>query len=701
VRCPSCGALGAPDARFCDRCGAALGAARAAGPTTPSGDRGIVDAHDRRVVTALFADIVDYVRMVAEHDPEDVRVRIRTALQTMGGIIERFDGTREKFIGDAVFAVFGWPRAHGDDAMRAAVAAATIRAALRDPGPGAEPLEVRIGLATGEVVTTVRSDPARDDLALTGSAITTAARIQSLARPGEILLDAATVAAARGRIHTEDRGSVMLRGQSHPIVLHALEGDLGAAGKVLPRPSVTDGLVGRVAESGRLRALLDRAATTGVGGTMLVVGEAGIGKSRLLADLETEARERGFAWTWTDSTSYGQGEPYRFARILAQTLADEHGVDSGSFARSMLFTPDTDAGDVRRFGGAIAAIARDAAFSGWEAEARHTPNDPAAVTDTLLEVARRYVDRIVEVAGPRVLVIDDLHWIDPSSEGMVEVLVKRTAGLPLIVLAGTRPGPEPGWLEEPWVETIDLAGLSLDETAQLATQVARAALGSEDAQRIHERTAGNPLFVTETVRAFLDDGTLSLRDGRVTLSAATNTQLPVTLRAVLGARIDALQPDAREALGVASVVGMRFDRDSVEALLGPPIDPGTLERLANSGLIIAIDERHWRFGHPLIHDAAYAGVLTSRRRRLHARLADRLEAAADPLSLALLAMHRAASGDAERAIPLLEVAAATALAMGAAAESAGFLRAAADLARDPEEAEAYRSRADALSAVTA
>ncbi len=713
MRCPSCGATGAPEARFCDRCGAALaprdaalddaapGSETASRPAadTSEAEGELVDAGDRRIVTALFADIVDYVRMVAEHDPEDVRLRVRTALHTMGGIIERLGGTREKFIGDAVFAVFGWPRAHDDDAMRAAVAAASIRAALHDPGPDAEPLEVRIGLATGEVVTMARTVPGREDLALTGSAITTAARIQSLARPGEILLDASTVAAARGRIHTKSRGAVILRGQSHPVALHVLEGDPGSNGVGLSRPPVTDHLVGRVDESARLRGLLDRCMATGAGGTVVLVGEAGIGKSRLLAELEVGARERGFAWTWTDSTSYGQGEPYRFARMFAQAVADEQGMDSGSFARSMLFTPDVDASDVRRFGGAIAAIARDAAFSGWEAEARDTPADPAAVSATLRDVAQRYIARIVAVTGPRVIVVDDLHWMDPSSEGMIDVLVRHSASHPLVVLVGTRPGPEPTWIHEPAVERIALEGLSLDETAQLATQVARAALGSEDAQQLHERTAGNPLFVTETVRAFLDDGTLSLRDGRVTLAPTTTARLPVTLRAVLGARIDSLQPDAREALGVASVVGMHFDRDSVEALLGPPIDPGTLDRLTSSGLIVAIDDRHWRFGHPLIHDAAYAGVLASRRRRLHARLADRLEAAADPLSLAMLAMHRAASGDADRAIPLLDAAATTALAMGAPTEAAGFWRAAADLARDPEAAERYRSRADAVSAV--
>ena len=314
MRCGTCGATGAVGARFCDQCGASFGASIPGPAKRSAGDAGDGDnGGDRRIVTALFADLVDYVRMVAEHDPEVVRRRVRAALTVMADAIERLDGTREKFIGDAVFAVFGWPRAHDDDAVRASLAALAIRSSLRDLGDGAEAMEVRIGIATGEVVTS-RADPTRDDLALTGSAITTAARIQSLARPAEILLDSATVAAARGRLLVADRGSFVLRGQSEPVRLHALEGEVGLGGYSAPRTRVIGTLVGRVAERRRLRALLDRCQATGIGGTILVVGDPGIGKSRLFADLAADAKARGMAWTWTENTSYGQAEPYRFAR---------------------------------------------------------------------------------------------------------------------------------------------------------------------------------------------------------------------------------------------------------------------------------------------------------------------------------------------------------------------------------------------------
>lgn len=655
---------------------------------------------DRRIVTALFADLVDYVRMLAEHDPEEVRARVTAALATMAGAISRFDGTREKFIGDAVFAVFGWPRAHDDDAVRAALAALAIRAALEDADEGIDPMEVRIGIATGEVVASAAT-PGRDgDLGLTGEAITTAARIQSLARPGEILLDGATLRAARGRLATHAHGSVVLRGQSTAVQLFGLRGEAGMGAWTPHRTTVAGPIVGRAGELAQLRGLVEALVTSGNGGIGVVIGEAGVGKTRLLAALESTARAHGVAWTWTENVSYGRGEPYRFARLFAQTVADEHGVDSGAFARRLLFTDDLPPEDVQRFGGAIAAIARDAAFSGWEAEASHMPTDSLEITAALMEVAVRYIERLMRIDGRRVVVIDDLHWLDPSSVGMVELLADVTTRHPLVLLAGMRPGPLPEWVDRPGVVRLELGGLREPETAQLATFVARAAVDADGARSIHERTGGNPLFVGETVRAYLEDGTLEWRDGRVALIESGSVRLPVTLRAVLGARIDALDPEAREVLGVASVIGIRFDAESVGRLRrSDPPAPAVLDRLAEAALVARGEDGDWRFAHPLIHDVAYAGLLTSRRRVLHARMADHLETDKIPAAVGKVALHRAAAGDTARALPLLRDAAAHALTLGAAAEAAAFWRQAADLAEADDADAARRDRALADEAI--
>jgi predicted ATPase len=457
--------------------------------------------------------------------------------------------------------------------------------------------------------------------------------------------------------------------------------------------------VGRVRELSSIDAVLKGVRRTGRGAICLIEGDAGVGKSRLLQAIEERARSAGFAWSWTENVSYGRNEPYRWARLFAQVIADEHGVDSGTMARRLLFTDDVSAETRRRFGGAIAAIARDAAFSGWEAEAADMPADPTETTTVLTEVAARYIDRVLDVSGPRVVVIDDLQWLDPSSDGMVELLVDRTATRPLVVLAATRPGSVPEWATAATIRRSRLDGLDEPETARLATIVARAAVDADGARHIHERTGGNPLFVGETVRAFLEDGTLQWRDGLVALTGTDGARLPITLRAVLGARIDGLPAAAREALGVASIIGITFRPSVVAELLDRPLDPDAFEELAQSLLVVQHDGDRWRFAHALIHDAAYAGLLASRRRELHGRLADRLERGPDQATPGQIAAHRMAAGDAARAIPLLREAAESAVALGAVAEAAAFWRQAADLAAVDDPAAAERDRARAAEAL--
>jgi class 3 adenylate cyclase len=641
-------------------------------------------------VTALFADLVDYVRLVAEHDAEDVRRRVDAALVAMVEAIEAFDGTREKFIGDAVFAVFGWPVGHDDDALRAAHCALAIRerlANLEDPAGGA--LQVRIGLASGEVVAAPRGVRGALDWSLTGPAITTAARIQDLANPGEILLDEATRRAARKELVVDDLGERLLRGQTRPIRIGRLIGDASFQ----PWRQPMGRFVGRSAERGRIRAALNRLAADWRGGVILVEGEAGIGKSRLLADAEAEARRLGLEWTWVDNVSYGAAEPYRFARALAQVIADEHGTDSGSFARFLLFDETTTSDDARRWAGAVAAIARDAAFSGWEAEAAFVPPDAVKIAQDLRSVAERYVTRLIDVDGPRVIVVDDLHWMDRSSTGIFNELVRLTTSIPFLVLIGARPGVDTERLAGVEVERIELSGLDLPETGELAAAVAGVAVDPEDVRQLHAQTGGNPLFIGETVRAILDDGWDPER-GVLGLSAGSGAPVPVTLRALLGARIDALADDARNVLRVSSVIGYTFHEATVGDLMEEPVAPGVYERLAEAAMIVPADSGDgWRFCHPLIHDVAYAGILATRRRFLHGRVADWLDEHQPDGLVTRVARHRAAAGDGPRAIPLLVKAAESAIAMGAPTEASGYLERAAELSASPAEAERFRRRA--------
>ncbi|HEX2755773.1 MAG TPA: adenylate/guanylate cyclase domain-containing protein, partial [Candidatus Limnocylindrales bacterium] len=724
MRCRACGAVVGANARFCEQCGTRLHAPDSSAPyggstigvdppptarkttrsfartkamaSPPGSDRLAQDpsatgaAGDRRIVTALFADLVDYVRLVAEHDPEEVRRRVEGALVAMVDAIQSFDGTREKFIGDAVFAVFGWPIAHDDDALRATHCALAIRAGLaRLEDPSGEVLQVRIGIATGEVVAAPREVPDAQDWSLTGPAVTTAARIQGVAQPGEILLDEATIRAARRGLAIEDLGERLLRGQTRPIRIGRLLGEAGFQ----PWHPLAGNLVGRNEELAIVRSALDDLHTNGRGATILVEGEAGIGKSRLLAALEQDARRLGIAWAWVDNVSYGSSEPFRFARALSQAMADEHQTDSGTFLRRMLFSPDVDPADARRWAGGIAAVARAASFSGWEAEADLAPSDPADVARDVRAAAARYFERLVEADGPRIVVVDDLHWLDPSSVGVFEELLAASARLPLLILVGSRAdAARPGFLARGGVATITLTGLGEDETGELARAVAGATVEAADVQRLHARTGGNPLFIGETVRAIVDEGAIT-SDGRLAIGDSADSVVPVTLRALLGSRIDALSTDTRTVLRVGSVLGMSFREGTIEGVLGEPVDAAVYERLAEAAMIVPVDASGgWRFCHPLIHDAAYRSLLATDRRTLHTRVADRIEAAQPDPPIGAIARHRAAAGDADRAIPLLIRAAEQAQDLGAAAEAAAYFTSAADLAVGPT-ADALRERA--------
>jgi predicted ATPase len=291
---------------------------------------------------------------------------------------------------------------------------------------------------------------------------------------------------------------------------------------------------------------------------------------------------------------------------------------------------------------------------------------------------------------------------------MVDALVGETRVRPLAVVFGTRPGPTPADVTLAGTDRLTLAGLDEPDTRRLAAAVAGAELGPSDGRRLHERTAGNPLFITETVRAIFPEGSAgdggAHVDGRLPDDSGTvRPGLPMTLRALLGARIDALDEDARTVLRVASVIGVTFRAGTVDDVLGGTVEPSVYAGLIDASLIAPLDAPSaWRFSHPLIHDTAYWGLLGSARRELHARVADRLEQTRGRQVIGVVARHRAAAGDVERAVPLLVRAAEEAAALGAAAEAASFWSAAADLRATGAEADGYRQRARAaLEAVPA
>jgi class 3 adenylate cyclase len=677
--CPDCATPTAPGALYCHHCGRRL-------ETLAVG----LKIGDRRVVTAVFADLVGYTRLVDELDPEDVRARVDGALTLLGQAILHFGGSVEKFVGDAVLAIFGTPVAHDDDTLRACLCALEMQAALCRYGAGEDqPLELRIGIATGEVVAALREVAGTRSVALTGDPMTTAARLQQLAEPNVILLDEATASAAEPRIGVDRLGERLLRGQRQPVSVARLR----AARRVLSHPCrKVAPLIGRGAEKERIVEMVRRTAETGRGGAILLRGEPGVGKSRLLCEMEDDARAAGFGWMWVDNTPHGMESPYRTVRNMVDWVGDNQGVTAGIANRELMFgdgvAQDLDPESARLLFGAIAVLARDSEMDllpeeGWEAGWTGL-TDPAEFQMGVRLVTHRWVSRLV-ARGPLVVVMDDIHWVDPSSRVLMDIMIRMAADMPLVVMAGSRPPAMPDWVGLPHVEVIELGGLDQAAIEELGTAVAGAALETESARWLYQRTAGNALFVSEIMRTLRETGGLEwVGDGVRIDRGAVRRGVPLSLRALLGARIDALPPAQRAAVEVASVIGMTFSEALLRNLCGDDMAGVDLNGLAEAGIVGAADEPgggpgQWRFRHQLFVDAAYGRLLAERRRELHAALADHLEASEPHADVADLARHRIAAGDAERALPLLEQAAREALAVGAVAEAEAFRRAAAEL----------------------
>jgi adenylate cyclase len=673
VPCPDCGTTRTAGARFCHYCGRRF-----------EGLSEGLRIGDRRVVTALFADMVGYTRLVDELDPEEVRARVDGALTLIGEAVIRFGGTLEKFIGDAVLAVFGTPVAHDDDPLRACLCALEMQACLtRYVTVDAQPLVLRIGISTGEVVAALREVAGTRSIALTGEPMTTAARLQQLAEPNEILLDDATVLAAEPRVGVDHLGEKVLRGQRKPVVTHRLRGERRFVTQV---SRLSAPLVGRSAEQRRLREILQRTAATGQGAAVLVRGEAGVGKSRLLSEMEDDARNAGFGWMWLDNTPYGMGTPYRAVRNMADWIADEQGVTAGIAGRDLLFGPNVpalDADTARLMLGAVAVLARDSQMvllpeEGWETGLLGLVQ-PHEIQLGLRLGTEVWVNQLV-ARQPRCIIVDDFHWIDPSSGQLMEHMIRMAPELPLVVLTSSRYPAEPSWLDLPHVEVIDLGGLDPAATEELGSAVAGAGLASESARWLYQRTSGNALFVGEIVRTLRDGGHLE-KDGELYRieSGAARRGVPLSLRALLGARIDALPESERAVLEAASVAGMDFSEDLLCALQGDCPEDRDLDALAEAGFLSRADDpskpgRTWRFRHQLFLDAAYGRLLNDRRHELHGALADWFETSGTHVETAELGRHRAAAGDAEKALPLLERALRDAVGIGAEEEAEGLRR---------------------------
>jgi class 3 adenylate cyclase/predicted ATPase len=548
-------------------------------------------AVSRRTVTVLFADVADSTPLGERLDPESLRQVMSRWFERMSEVLERHGGTVEKFIGDAVMAVFGIPELHEDDALRAVRAASELRAALTQLNDELEQelgvhIGIRVGVNTGEVVA---GDGTGGQMLVTGDPVNVAKRLEEAARTGEILLGDGTRRLVENATLLEPREELTVKGKSGPVVAWNVLGVIEGAPAYARRLDAP--LVGRRKELGLLRAAFDEAVAERAGRLVTVTGPAGIGKSRLAAELCLMVRDDARVLTGR-CLPYGDGITFWPLVQIVGALGGDEGV------RELLAGTEDGALVAERVLSAVgptsAAVAGGEMF--W------------AVRRLLEELAR---DR------PLVLLMEDIHWAAPTLLDLLEYLTGWMHDAPVLLLCLSRPElleERQGWLSSPNATGVVLEPLTDDEADALLDEIALEwPLDPNARQRIKEAAEGNPLYVEQMV-AMLAEG-------------EPGDAIPPSIHALLAARLDRLPADERSVLERAAVAGKEFvrsavlrlsdevDRDEVDALL---------LRLARKDLLTARPGREdaYRFRHVLIRDAAYAGIPKELRAQLHERFAD-------------------------------------------------------------------------------
>lgn len=614
----------------------------------------------------LFADLVGFTGRAEAEDPEAVRAMQRAYFAAVSAPIERYGGVVEKYIGDAVMALFGIPVAHDDDAERSLHAAIDIREAVRQLGYG---LEIRIGVNTGEVVGGAGPGRQASEYSVAGDAVNLAARLQQAAAPQETFVGDVTRRLAADAFEFSGPHELELKGKDLPVVAWRLLGELTERPR-LRRTSAP--LVGRERELATLESALQQAAG-GEGAIVALVGEAGIGKSRLTLELRERAARAGFAWYWATGRSYASTLPYFLVSQLANELlarAEQQSVREALISGGVHAEPDI--------------LGRWSAVLG-ELLGLGADGEPPSVLTEVSPSGRQHllvqaVNALVAARGaqhPFAIVLDDLHWTDAASLAVLDELVDAIVDLPVLLLAVYRPGWSHDWSGKSHYQQLNLGGLRADEARALSELLQPGSSATPNlSERVLGRAAGNPFFLEEL-----------LLSGAGTLEEATERRLPETVHEVLLARIDSLPTDVRRVLQLAAVVGMEFSEDVIRAADQTDDLIPALHTLQRQDLVLKrpgpAEEVTYLFRHPLIHEVAYRSLLVAHRRELHGRIARHLEATGREELIPAIAEHYRDSDNSAKALEYLPRAADRATALFAPREALSRYREAAALATDP------------------
>jgi class 3 adenylate cyclase/tetratricopeptide (TPR) repeat protein len=643
VACPACGARVPAGGKFCGECGAPLaGAEPAAGrfgspqSYTPAHlaerilrDRSALTG-ERKQVTVLFADVSGFTSLSERLDPEDVHALINRTFEVMLAEVHRYEGTVNQFLGDGLMALFGAPIAHEDHARRAALAGLGMQRALgrlretllRERGVD---FRVRMGLNTGLVVVGAIGDNLRMDYTAVGDTTNIAARMQQHAEPGRIVVAEGTERLIAPYFETRPLGMLTLKNRAAPVAAHELVRARADVSRLAARTA--RGLSPFVGRDDAL-ATLERAwalARAGHGQVALVVGEAGLGKSRLLLEFR---RRVGDDATWVEGDCISFGRSVLFLPIV-DMLKRNFGIDD----------QDAEADIVAKVRRGVAVVGDDAARV--EPYLRYLlavdPGDPAvAAMDPAVRRARIVgaIQRLTAAGArrrPIVLVVEDAHWIDAASEDCLRSLADAVPGMAVLLVITHRPLDPPPFGDRTYYWRITLRPVDAGD----ATRIVRATLGLGDladdvAGTIAARAEGNPFFLEEIGHTLVETGAVRVEGGQLVVApTASVLMVPATVQDVIAARLDRLEEPQKRTVQTASVIGREFALGLLQRV--SDLQHRLAASLAELKRIELIYEKlgsadlEYVFRHALTQDVAYASLLQSERRRLHALIGAAIE----------------------------------------------------------------------------
>jgi class 3 adenylate cyclase/tetratricopeptide (TPR) repeat protein len=585
------------------------------------------DEAERKQVTVLFADVSGSMDLAEQRDPEEWRRIMQRFFSILANAVDRFEGTVDKFTGDGIMAVFGAPVAHEDHAQRACYAALKM---LEDVSGYAAELRreaglnfsTRIGVNSGEVVAGAIG-PGDGDYTAIGHTVGLAQRMEALAEPGKAYVTGRTAELARGFLELEDLGEFAIKGASEPVRVFELAGVGEARSRLdLSRERGFSHFIGRAEEMAALEAALER-ARAGEGGVVGLTAEPGVGKSRLCHEFLERCREAGIEVFEAQAQAHGKSIPFMPVLQMLRAFFGIGEREPEQLAREKI---------------AGRALLLDPGFAEdlpLMFDFLGVPDPDRPVPQMSPEARQRELGGIVcrLVNAPKrrktlVLLIEDLHWIDEGSETMLADLVSSIEGTNTLAVLNYRPEYSPAWSGSGAFRGLALEPLAREDTVELLRDLAGQdpSLDGLD-EPIHERTRGNPFFIEEIVRELAESGHLEGERGAHRLARPIDDAgVPVTVQAILAARIDRLDPEAKRLLQVASVVGKEMSSRALglaAGLDGERIDPA-LCRLTDAGFLYEAEiypRRLLAFRHPLTREVAYGTQLAEQRAQTHAAAA--------------------------------------------------------------------------------